>query len=99
MNGLKKITFSDLTKYLSEHHDKFGVIVFKQNPIWNKEFSELSRSYRVSGNCNFFQSGMISNAIIGDCLDNSEDGIRLDWYMACDKPEERWEVDYCYIEN
>lgn len=93
----QKISWLEMCDYLSENHDAFGVVVFKQNPTWEKEYSEESRSYRVSGKCNLFYPDFISTSVFGECLDGSEDGVRLDWYMHADKPEERWQVDYCYI--
>ena len=97
-NNINKLTFAELCDYLSDHHDKYGVIVYKQNPTWRKEFSEQARSYRVSGNCNHFHSGLISRSIFGECLDGSEGGVRLDHYMWDVPDENKWRVDYCYVE-
>ena len=93
----EKITWSEMCDFLCENHDRKGVVVFKQNPTWKKQYSEKSRSYEVGGWCNLFYSNLISTSVFGNCLDGSENGVRLDWYMHADKPEERWKVDYCYI--
>lgn len=92
-----KITFGELTEFLRENHNRNGVIVIKNGPYWNKAYPLESRSYKVSGQDNYFQDGKISNAILGFAIDGSDDGVRLDWYMREEKPEDRWQVDYCYI--
>ena len=67
-----------------------AVIVYKQSNF-TKEYSEKSRSYRVSnfGGKAFFD-GLIGNSIYGDCLDGSEQGVRLDCYD--------WDIEKCYFE-
>lgn len=67
-----------------------AVIVYKQSNF-NKPYSETERSYRVSnlGGKAFF-NGMLGNSMIGDCLDGTDLGVRLNAYM--------WEIDYCYFE-
>jgi len=67
-----------------------AVIVFTKDSF-REEFSEESRSYMVNSMQKYFQDGMISNSLFGNCLDGQDDGVRLDWYM----PE--WKVEYCYI--
>ena len=99
MATIKKMTWEELDEYLRTHQEAEGVIVFKQHPSWRKEYSLEQRSYRLNGKGNHFQQGKISNSIWGYCLDESDpdaDGIRLDWVLYA-LPEERWEVDYCYL--
>lgn len=97
---INKMTWQELDEFLCKHHDREGVIVFKQHPTWRKEYSERERSYRVSGDCNHFHNGKISNAIFGFCLDENDpdahNGVRLDWVIYA-LPDERWHVDYCYL--
>ncbi len=69
-----------------------AVIVFTKDSF-REEFSEESRSYMVTSTQKYFQDGMISNSLFASCLDGTDDGVRLDWYM----PE--WKVEYCYIVN
>lgn len=67
-----------------------AVIVYKQSNF-TKEYSETSRSYRVTSQSGkAFFHGMIGNSIYGECLDGSEDGVRLDAY--------NWKVERCYFE-
>lgn len=96
---MEKISWRELENFLREHPDRKGVIVFKQNPHWDREYSEKERSYWLNGKDYHFQSGKISNALWGFCLDENSpdaDGIRLDWVIYA-LPEERWDIDYCYI--
>jgi len=95
---MKKVTISELygamNEYNKKHPDKedeamiSGVIVYKQKN-WSKPYTVKQRSYRV-WNCNrAFQDGKIANSVYGDCLDGTDQGVRLDWY--------RWEPEYCYF--
>lgn len=72
-----------------------AVIVFTADSF-NKPYSVESRSYLVSRDNKFFQKSKCGNSLFGDCLDGSEDAIRLDWYIYnCDGKS--WKIDYCYI--
>lgn len=92
-----KLTYSDFCNQMQEWneiHDedkaeKFGVIVYKQSNFTD-EYSETSRSYRVHNANRKFQQGKIATSLFGDCLDGTDDGVRLDWYD--------WEVEFCYFE-
>lgn len=96
---MKKITMAELTNNMMEFNSKnpdkadtaciTGVIVFKQSNF-NKPYSVRDRSYRVSNANRQFQYGKISNALFGDCLDEKDVGVRLDYY--------KWAVEYCYMD-
>ena len=96
---MERITFDQLWKNMNqfnkEHPEKqdsvclHGVIVYKASN-WEKPYTEEQRSYRVPNCCRAFQDGKISNQLSGDCLDGSDDGVRLDWY--------NWDIEYCYME-
>ena len=91
------LTISDFYNQMrkwNETHDedkaeKFGVIVYKQSNF-TTEYSEESRSYRVHNANRKFQKDKIATSLFGDCLDGTDDGVRLDWYD--------WEVEFCYFE-
>lgn len=96
---MKKITFSELSnafwEFNKSHEDDgkeyiTGVIVYKASN-WEKPYTETERSYRTSSKCRAFQPGKIANSIFGNCLDGTDDGVRLDWYD--------WEIDYCYLDE
>lgn len=93
----KRITFEELCYIMFCHKTSSNkgcpleaVIVFKQESF-NKEYSELSRSYSVSSESKYFMSNMGGNSLFGSCLDGSDSGVRLDWYMRGDNP---WQVEY-----
>ena len=68
-----------------------AVIVYKQSNF-KTPYPVESRSYRVnnfSGKAFFFE--MLGRSIFGDCLDGSEEYLRLD--------VQNWEIEYCYFEN
>lgn len=85
---------------LEEREDwKEAIIVFKPESF-EKEYTEEQRSYKVGRYCKWFQKGAIGCALYGDCLDGTDKGIRLDWYIKSlpkDNLGKRWIVDYCYI--
>ena len=69
-----------------------AVIVYKESN-WSKKYPEISRSYRInSASGKMFYDGMLGNSIYADCLDGTDQGVRLDWYRD-------WKVDYCYLEG
>lgn len=96
-----KITLGELEHNMWEFNRKHpekqdeqcitGVIVYKASN-WGKkcQYTEKERSYRVGNNNRCFQSGKIANSLFGDCLDEKDVGVRLDWY--------KWDVDYCYMD-
>lgn len=96
---MEKISYDELfdimSRYNEEHNNNpatplTGVIVYSSDN-WDKPYTETERSYRVSSRNNAFEYGKISNSIYGDCLDELEWGVRLDYY--------NWKVDYCYMEG
>lgn len=70
---------------------KEAVIVFKPESF-DKKYSEKARSYQVNSNAKYFDGNMNGSSLFGNCLDGTDDGVRLDKYMY-----DGWEVDYCYI--
>jgi len=92
---MEKLTFNQLKADTSSW--KEAVVVFTPESF-SREFSEESRSYKISSDAKYFDGSKIGNSLFGECLDGTDSGVRLDWYMRL-LPEEgkRWEVDYCYI--
>lgn len=61
---------------------------------FKKEYSELSRTYRTSNDNKRFKDGMISNSFYGDCLDGTDQGVRLDYYIG------DWTIEKCvFVEH
>lgn len=100
MENINKISYKEfeekMWEYGKTHNNNenyedaiHGVIVFKASNWPDHDFSERSRSYEVSSCNRCFQSGKIANSMFGNCLDGTDQGVRLDWY--------NWEVDYCYM--
>ena len=92
---MKKLTFSELCDKLEDDENLNGVIVFKQNHSWKKEYSLEERSYVVSGTNKYFKPYAIGCSLFGTNLTGTDRGVRLDWYMKDE--EDPWRVDYCYI--
>ena len=89
-----------MRKYNDDHGYKtkgtkthiYAVAVISQDSF-KKQYSEQQRSYRFSNDNKAFLPEQISNSVFGDCLDGTDPGVRLDWYIPKD-----WKVDYCYID-
>lgn len=102
---MKKMTFEEVYDKFYKHNEEKGcsqfsdqerivaVVVFKQGPWFNAEYTEQQRSYAFSSDNKYFIPGMGGNSIFADCLDGVERGVRLDWYLG------KWQVDYCYIKE
>ncbi|MBD5152961.1 MAG: hypothetical protein HDT16_11015 [Oscillibacter sp.] len=92
---LKQI-FQDL-KRTSPREDLTAHIIFTEDSF-DKPYSLLSRTYSVSSNNNGFWPGLISRSIFAYCLDaTSDQGVRIDWYMAEEGNPGGWKVETCYI--
>ena len=58
----------------------------------------LSRTYLISSDNKAFWSCMGGYSIFAYCLDpTSDQGVRLDWYMADEGNADGWKVQECYI--
>ncbi len=90
--------FNKVNGYKTKGNKKaiYAVVVFKEDSF-TKPYTETERSYRFSSDNKAFFPDAISNSIFADCLDGTDNGVRIDWYMH--DPENRWEVDYCYMED
>ena len=69
---------------------KTAIIVFSQENWPDKNYSEKSRSYRTHSNQWGWDYSKMGQSRLGDCLDGTEQGVRLDWY--------NWKIEYWYWE-
>ncbi len=93
-NDLKK-AFQEL-KCSFPKEDMTAHIVFTKDSF-DKSYSLLSRTYSFSSNNKAFWSHMGSHSIFAYCLDSTDQGVRLDWYMAEEGNPDGWTVEDCYI--
>ena len=92
---LKRI-FQEL-KRASPREDLTAHIIFTEDSF-DKPYPLLSRTYSVSSDNKAFWSRMGGRSIFAYCLDpNSDQGVRLDWYMAEEGNAGGWKVQDCYI--
>ncbi len=103
---MKKITWEELCKAMWKFNEKHGytykgndkklkcVVVFTEDS-WNMPYTEIQRSYWFTSDNKAFLANQSSNSIFANCLDGSDDGVRIDWYMH--DPKMPWKVDYCYL--
>lgn len=101
---MQKMTFKELRDYICEYNKTHNwaidvlkaVIVFTPDSF-DKEYSEESRSYEIRSDANTFRD-TISNSLFASCLDGTDQGVRLDWYMEYyGNKDNGWKVDYCYL--
>lgn len=71
-------------------------IVFSEESF-TEPYSQLSRTYRVSSNNKAYIQRMSSNSIFGYCLDGTDQGVRLDWFIADEGNKDGWIISDCYI--
>ena len=94
MKKRDKLSLDDLKK---SDAWKTAVIVFTEDSFTNA-YSEVERSYTIKRSAHYFDGSKISGSLFGNCLDEQDNGVRLDLYMQLsDKEGKRWYVDYCYI--
>ena len=84
-------------KRTSPRDDLTAHIIFTEDSF-SKPYPLLSRTYSVSSDDNGFWPNKISRSIFAYCLDvTSDQGVRLDWYMAEEGNPGGWKVEDCYI--
>lgn len=104
---MEKITYGKLDSIMYKHNAKYGldyndyprkekqyaIIVFTEDSF-DKPYTEQQRSYQISNYSKRFFPNMLGTSLSGDCLDGTDLGVRLDWYMG---GKDGWKVDYCYL--
>lgn len=103
---MKKITWSEMCIAMWKFNEEHGyttkgnkerleaVVVFTEDSFGNP-YTVKERSYRVSSDNKSFLPNQLGNSIFGDCLDGTDFGVRLDWYVHDKKNP--WRVEYCYL--
>jgi len=91
---LKQI-FREL-KATSPRDDLTAHVIFTEDSF-KKTYSLLSRTYCISSDNKAFWPNMGGYSIFGYCLDGTDQGVRLDWYMAEEGNPGGWKVEDCYI--
>lgn len=106
MAVLNKMSWAEACEYLREFNRKHEIttkggnkaectmVAVMTEDSWDTEYSEKSRSYAFTNDNKAFLPNMSSNSIFSWCLDGTDKGVRLDWYIGRD-----WHVAYCYIED
>jgi hypothetical protein len=106
MKTVTKLTWSEFEKamwnfnkehgYTTKGTEKRleGVVVFTEDSF-SISYSERERSYQTDSDQKAFLPNQLGYSIFGDCLDGTDLGVRLDWYMRAE--EMPWKVDYCYL--
>lgn len=90
-------TIFQALKRTSPREDLTAHIVFTEDSF-DKPYPLLSRTYLVSSDNKGFRPHMFSRSVFAWCLDkDSDQGVRLDWYMADDGVTDGWKVQDCYI--
>ena len=98
---LQHISFSELEDFASKFFSQNpGISQFQNAPKAAIVFQEESystpssleaRTYIFTLANKYSMPGMAGNSLFADCLDGSEQMVRLDWYLNS------WKIDYCYL--
>ena len=91
---LKQI-FREL-KQTSPREDLTAHIIFTEDSF-SRQYPLLSRTYLVSSDNKAFWPNMGGYSIFAYCLDGTDQGVRLDWYMEDEGYPGGWKVEDCYI--
>lgn len=76
-----------------------GYVVFTKDSFL-RDYPLESRTYRISSRNKAFQPDMLGYSIFGSSLDGSDDGVRLDGYMADEKGGAGgWKIERCYMKE
>ncbi len=91
-----KQTFREL-KRNSPMENLTAHIIFTEDSF-GKPYPLLSRTCRFDSDNKAFWPNMGGYSIFAYCLDKTSDqGVRLDWYMAEEGNADGWKVEDCYI--
>ena len=90
-----KQTFREL-KRTSPREDLTAHIIFTEDSFAT-QYPLLSRTYRISSDNKAFWPNMGGYSIFGNCLDGTDQSVRLDYYMAEERDINGWKVEDCYI--
>ena len=91
---LKEI-FREL-KRTSPREDLTAHIIFTEDSF-HKPYSLLNRTYCITSDNKAFWPNVGGYSIFGNCLDGTDQGVRLDHYMAEEQDINGWKVEDCYI--
>ena len=103
---IKKITWNEVEKAMWNFNEEHGyttkgnenrleaVVVFTEDSF-NRPYTEKERSYKFSSDNKAFLPNQLGYSIFANCLDGTDIGVRIDWYMR--DTENPWKVEFCYI--
>lgn len=99
------MNYKELKRLFSDHESSFpknhltGYITFSSfGPDETRDFSWEGRTYSVSSGNKAFQSNMGGYSIFGCSLDGTDQGVRLDRFMAEEHGgQDGWVVEDCCI--
>lgn len=86
-------TKKDLSE-LNKDNFKKAVIVFTKESF-KRDYNEVQRSYEITSDNKCFDANLISSSLYGNCLDGTDQGVRLDLYMY--DVENKWTIERIYI--
>lgn len=76
----------------------YGYVTFTEDSF-DREYSDESRTYRISSNNKAFLPNANGYSIYANCLDGLDCGVRLDWYMEDEGIRSGWKIEDCRIEE
>lgn len=80
--------FDEMNKCHETGVHRTAIIVFSQDNWPTKQFSELSRSYASPSDQWGWDYSKLGNCRLANCLDGTDNGVRLDYY--------NWKIEYWY---
>lgn len=91
-------TFKDYSEFLrfiyqytqNPENPTLRILITFTKDSFSKEYDERSRTYMTNSKQKAF-GNYAGSSIFGNCLDGSDDGVRLDYYM--NTPYTPWKVE------
>ena len=108
---MERMTYQEAREYLKQYNRNHGyttkgtathcvMVAVISEDSFTKEYSLESRSYRFTNDNKAFIDGQLGYSIFSDSLDGSDNGVRLEQYLADEYGGSKgWKVEYCYIEK
>lgn len=106
---MNKMTWAEATTYLRQFNKAHGITLQGQDgpsctmavvftpDSFDKEYSLDARTYLIHNSSKAFLPNLGGYSMFSNCLDGTDDGVRLEQYVKEEGRGGTWKVDYCYI--
>lgn len=106
---MEKMTWQEAKEYLIKYNKDHGytskgnmdctctMVAVISEDSFDKPYSLEARSYEFTNDNKAFLPSNAGYSVFASSLDRSDNGVRLEWYLADEGNKNGWKVEYCYI--